>query len=175
MNKKIPLFVYHTDDDDPKKCSAKKMNKFGLAEIEKKFGKLPKKAVVLSPFSKKSISKQDRERVEKFGLIAVDCSWKNAEKIFEKISSSRVSRSLPFLVAANPVNYGKVLKLSTLEAFSAALYIMGFINQAKSILTIYKWGPHFLELNREPLEDYREAETSSEVIIRMRSYLNDAI
>ena len=175
MNKQIRLLIYHTDDDDPKKCSAKKMHKFGLAEIEKKLRKFPKKSVVLSPFSKKSISRQDRENAEKFGLIAVDCSWKNAEIKFEKISNNRITRSLPFLVAANPVNYGKVLKLSTIEAFSAALYIMGFTDQAKSILSIYKWGPHFLRLNKEPLEDYRKAETSAEVIARMHNYINNAV
>ncbi len=172
MNKQIRLLVYHTNDDDPKKCSAKKMNKFGFAEIEKNLRKLPVKAVVLSPFSKKSISREDKGIVEKFGLIAVDCSWKNAERIFEKISNNRITRSLPFLVAANPVNYGKVLKLSTIESFSAALYIMGFTDQAKSILTIYKWGPHFLELNKEPLEDYRKAKTSTEVITKMNSYID---
>ena len=172
MNKQIRLLVYHTNDDDPKKCSAKKMNKFGFAEIEKNLRKLPVKAVVLSPFSKKSISREDKGTVEKFGLIAVDCSWKNAERIFEKISNNRITRSLPFLVAANPVNYGKVLKLSTIESFSAALYIMGFTDQAKSILTIYKWGPHFLELNKEPLEDYRKAKTSTEVITKMNSYMD---
>lgn len=174
MNQQIRLLVYHTDDDDPKKCSAKKMHKFGLAELEKNLRKLPVKAVVLSPFSEKSISRQDRYDVEKFGLIAVDCSWKNAEKIFDKISSKRISRSLPFLVAANPVNYGKVLKLSTIEAFSASLYILGFTDQAKRILSIYKWGPHFLELNKEPLEDYRKAETSAEVIKRMESYIGNS-
>lgn len=172
MNKQIRLLVYHTNDDDPKKCSAKKMNKFGFAEIEKNLRKLPVKAIVLSPFSKKSISGEDKVTVEKFGLIAVDCSWKNAERIFEKISNNRITRSLPFLVAANPVNYGKVLKLSTIESFSAALYIMGFTDQAKSILTIYKWGPHFLELNKEPLEDYRKAKTSTEVITKMNSYID---
>jgi pre-rRNA-processing protein TSR3 len=172
MNKQIRLLVYHTNDDDPKKCSAKKMNKFGFAEIEKNLRKLPVKAIVLSPFSKKSISREDKVTVEKFGLIAVDCSWKNAEGIFEKISNNRITRSLPFLVAANPVNYGKVLKLSTIESFSAALYIMGFTDQAKSILTIYKWGPHFLELNKEPLEDYRKAKTSTEVITKMNSYID---
>jgi pre-rRNA-processing protein TSR3 len=172
MNKQIRLLVYHTNDDDPKKCSAKKMNKFGFAEIVKNLRKLPTKAVVLSPFSKKSISREDKFTVEKFGLIAVDCSWKNAERIFEKISNNRITRSLPFLVAANPVNYGKVLKLSTIESFSAALYIMGFTDQAKSILSIYKWGPHFLELNKEPLEDYRKAETSTEIITKMNNYID---
>jgi len=73
------LFVYHANEDDPKKCSAKKMAKFGFAKIETNIRKLPKDCILLNPFAKKSISKEDLTTAKKHGILAVDCSWKNAE------------------------------------------------------------------------------------------------
>jgi pre-rRNA-processing protein TSR3 len=75
------------------------------------------------------------------------------------------------VVAVNPVNYGKPLKLTTLEAFAAALYILDEINQAKELLSLYKWSAHFLTMNREPLEEYRNAKDSAEIISIMHQYI----
>ena len=171
MNQEFKLIVYHANEDDPKKCSAKKMKKFDLAFLTNNIKKIPKNALLLNPFSEKSISKEDLNIVRKNGIIALDCSWKNAEKSFNYFDLISHSRSIPYLIAVNPINYGKVLKLSTLEAFAAALYILDNIDQAKKILNIYKWGPQFLELNKQPLEDYRKAKNSAEVISYMKSYL----
>jgi pre-rRNA-processing protein TSR3 len=49
--------------------------------------------------------------------------------------------------------------------------ILGFTDQANRILQIYKWGPHFLELNAEPLEEYAMAENSEEIIEIQESYI----
>ena len=76
------------------------------------------------------------------------------------------------MIAVNPVNYGKVLQLSTIEAFAAALYIIGYQQQSKEILQIYKWGPHFIELNKEPLTDYSQAKNSAEIIKIMEQYID---
>jgi len=171
MKRKIKLFVYHTDEDDPKKCSAKKMNKFGLVILEKNIRNIPKNAVLLNPFAEKSLSKEDQESATKNGIVAVDCSWKNAEKSFQYLNKINVSRALPFLIASNPVNFGKPFKLTTLEAFAAALYILDEKDHAKDILNIYKWAPHFLKINIQPLEDYRTAKDSKEVIKMMKKYI----
>lgn len=171
MKNKIKLIVYHASEDDPRKCSTRKLHKFGLAKMEYNIRKLPKKSVLLNPFAKKSISKEDHNIAMKNGILAIDCSWKNVEKRFNIFEKDNVSRALPFLVAVNPVNYGKALRLTTLEALAAALYILGHVEQAKEILNIYKWGPHFIELNKKPLEDYRMAKNSREVIKSMKLYI----
>ena len=61
--------------------------------------------------------------------------------------------------------------IHALEAFAAALYILGEVQHAEKILGIYTWGPRFLELNKEPLEEYRQAQTSAEVIHIMNKYI----
>jgi ribosome biogenesis protein Tsr3 len=86
-------------------------------------------------------------------------------------------RSLPFLIAANPTNYGKPCILSTAEAISATFYIVGLKNNAIHIMSQFKWGPHFLKLNEELLEAYSHAKTSMEVVniqneFRINKWLN---
>ncbi len=167
----MKLFVYHANEDDPKKCSAKKLHKFGFVKLETKIRKTPRDAILLNPFAEKSLSKEDLKIAEKNGMLAVDCSWKNAEKSFDFLDKRCNSRALPFIVAANPVNYGRPFKLTTLEAFATAVYILGDTEKAEGMLNLYKWGPSFLTLNKEPLEDYRNAKNSSEIINIMKQYM----
>ncbi|MDH5747517.1 MAG: DUF367 family protein, partial [Candidatus Bathyarchaeota archaeon] len=124
-----------------------------------------------NPFSDRAFSPADRGRVERRGLAAIDCSWMHADEVFE-LSVRGVSRCLPYLVAVNPVNYGVPTKLSTVEALAAALYISGFGEEAERLLSIFKWGPHFLVLNRELLDGYAGAKDSSEVVELQRSFIH---
>jgi len=171
MSNPVRLVVYHADEDDPKKCTARKLQRFGYAVLERTVRRLPSSAVLLDPFAEKSISQEDRPIVLQHGLVALDCSWKTAERTFQSLELRLVPRALPFLLAANPVNYGKPYQLSTLEAFAAALYIVGEVAHAKEIVRIYTWGHRFLELNKEPLEEYRGAQTSAEVVQIMKRYI----
>lgn len=171
MKTPIRLVVYHTNDDDPKKCTAKKLHRFGYAVLERNRRRLPYHAVLLNPFAQKSLSQEDLRDAQQHGLVVLDCSWKHAEETFQALTGTMTPRALPFLLAANPVNYGKPYQLSTLEAFSAALYILGEVTHATEILRIYTWGSRFLELNQEPLEEYRKASTSAEVIQVMKKYI----
>jgi pre-rRNA-processing protein TSR3 len=172
VNKKtVRLVIFHANEDDPKKCTARKLHRFGYAALEKTLRKLPYHAVLLNPFAEKSLSREDLPIAQQQGIVALDCSWKTAEQTFLSLETTTISRALPFLLAANPVNYGKPFQLSTLEAFAAALYILGEVDDAKKILGIYTWGPRFLELNKEPLEDYRQAKDSAEVVRLMKQYI----
>ncbi len=137
----------------------------GLVELVKHPRQVPSGAVLLDPTSRKALSPADRGIVEDRGLVAVDCSWEKYERYFgPALKRKCVPRILPFLVAANPVNYGKPCKLSTIEALAAALYITGFKEEAEEILSGFKWGPEFLRLNEEKLEAYSKAEDSAQVV-----------
>ncbi|MGD0977950.1 MAG: DUF367 family protein [Candidatus Bathyarchaeia archaeon] len=163
MQRQVRIVVYNARQCDPKKCTALKLKRFGLVRQVVQLRFLPKRAVVLNPFSETAFSPTDRKRVEEFGLVGLDCSWEHAEKVLLKHVRG-TSRCLPILVAGNPVNFGKLTKLTTAEALAAALYIVGFRDQADELLSIFKWGHTFLEINHERLEDYANAKDSTEVV-----------
>lgn len=169
MQKLPKLVVYHARQCDPKKCTGLKLKRHGLVRLVSKMKLLPRRAVVLNPYSEIAFSPADRQRIEDFGLVALDCSWEHAEKVLLKRVRG-TSRCLPILIAGNPVNFGKPTKLTTVEALAAAFYIAGFKEEAAKLLSIFKWGHTFIEINREMLENYATAEDSSE-IIRMQSTL----
>jgi pre-rRNA-processing protein TSR3 len=134
---------------------------------------IPRRAIVLNPFSETAFSPEDRKRVEGFGLAALDCSWEHAEKVLKKHVRG-TSRCLPILVAGNPVNFGRPTKLTTAEALAAALYIAGFGNDATELLSVFRWGHTFLELNHERLEDYADAKNSIEVVELQKRFIEAA-
>ena len=146
LEESIPkLLCLHFNECDRKKCTALKLARFSLLKIVPKIRGRNYNAIFLNPFSKKVINDSDREIILKYGLIVVDCSWK---KIFNfKNFNLKNSRRLPPLIAANPVNYGKVEKLSSVEALAAALYVTNFHTYADLILSKFSWGVEFKKLN----------------------------
>lgn len=167
----LKLYVYHARQDDPKKCSARRMQKFGLAILYETVGKLPAGAILLDPTAEKSLSPADARYAGK-GLVVLDCTWSEVERIFPKLKSRRMrERALPYLLASNPVNYGKPFVLNSAEAFVAALYILGYVEQAREVAARFKWGETFLTLNKEPLEAYASANDSADVVRIQRDFM----
>jgi pre-rRNA-processing protein TSR3 len=78
---------------------------------------------------------------------------------------------VPFLVAANPVNYGKPLKLSCVEAIAATMMLTGFQAEAAAILGKFKWGHTFLKINQELFAMYSNCKTPAEVVQAQNNWL----
>jgi len=173
VQRQVRITVYHAAQCDPKKCTALKLERHGLIRIVSQLKFLPKRAVVLNPFSEKAFSPEDKWRIESFGLAALDCSWEHAEEVLRKHVRG-TSRCLPVLVAGNPVNFGKLTKLTTAEALAAALYIAGFREEATKLLSVFKWGHTFLDLNRERLENYAKAKDSTEIVKLQQLFMGNA-
>jgi len=169
----VDLHVRYEGDDDPKKCSARKLARFDLAELHRSARATPT-GIVLNPFAERALAPGDAaggpDEPGFDALVALDCSWETAER--EAFDLRGRHRALPFLVAANPVNYGTPFQLNTVEAFAGALCILGEREQAEAVLSKFRWGHTFLELNDEPLRRYADCADSEEVVAVQREYLD---
>ncbi len=153
QQKRTKLFVIPLEEDDPKKCTAEKLKRFGMVTFTNK-----PIGLVLNPFSPTLIKQmpEDEAIFTLKGVTAIDASWKKREEWGIKFLNN-YARRLPLLIAANPINYARPHILSTVEAFAAVLYIMNDIDLAEDILRKFKWGPNFIQLNKRALETYRTA------------------
>jgi len=166
----IRLYVYDEGQCDPKKCTAKKMIRFGIVQQIPSIRRIPHGAIILDPTAEKAISREDRGRAEARGIVVMDLSW-NRIDTFPQVGRDKAPRALPYLLAANPVNWGKPLRLTSAEALAASLYIMGYKEEACKVLEKFTWGEQFLKLNQEPLDRYSEAETSAQVVAIQSDYI----
>ncbi|KAL2343019.1 hypothetical protein Fmac_004304 [Flemingia macrophylla] len=128
--------------------------------------------VVLSPAGNQCVSREDYSIIQKKGLAVVDCSWARLDDVpFVRLRCT-APRLLPWLVAANPVNYGRPCQLSCVEALSAALTICGEEKTANLLLGKFKWGHAFMSLNGELLRAYSKCQNSYEIISVQNAWLS---
>ena len=174
----VPLHIIHLDQDDPKKCTARKMEKYGNAIVHKNVTKSPKRGFLLNPKSNDLLGPDDKRMIDLgASLVALDCSWKNIADSLDiiKTKTNLISKSLPLVLAANEVSWGKPGRLSTVEAFAISLWILGKEKQARKILQPFRFGKQFLELNKEPLVAYSGAKSNEELEKLQWDYFNKSL
>ena len=154
--------------DDPKKNTAVLSSKRGDITLHKRVNTLPKKGIILEPLCGKIFGPEDHNLLtqQNGSLVGLDCSWKQIESSVEQVMRrTRLKpRMLPLFLAANPVNWGRPGKLTTIEALAAATYLAGNREQASKLLSGFRWGERFIELNYEPLEEYSSAKSSADLV-----------
>jgi len=184
------LYAYDEGQCDPKKCTVRKLARAGLVKSVKVLRKIPHNTILLLPTAEKALSPADKST--KTSVTVLDCSWKKTETggfedFLRRVEQEgwerkgkrgrrewgRRKRALPFLIAANPVNYGKPFLLSSAEALAAALFILGEQEQSQRVLGGFKWGNEFLRLNWERLLAYSGAKDSGEVVALQSGFLNE--
>ncbi|XP_043499099.1 18S rRNA aminocarboxypropyltransferase [Polistes fuscatus] len=168
----FPVAMWDLEQCDPKKCTGRKLSRHGLIKtlrLSTRFSGL-----VLSPSGTKCVNPMDRNIVQDFGCAVVDCSWARIDTTPIGQIKAPNPRLLPFLVAANPINYGKPCQLSCVEAIAATLIITGFPDVANCYLDKFSWGHSFLELNKELLERYATCKDAKEIIAVQDDFIENA-
>ncbi|KAI1784811.1 DUF367-domain-containing protein [Ganoderma leucocontextum] len=167
----VPVAMWDFDHCDPRRCSGKKLARQGLIHtlrVGQKF-----RGIVVSPKGTQPVSPADKDIVAQTGLAVVECSWARLDEVpFNRISSPH-ERLLPYLVATNPVNYGKPWRLNCVEALAAAFYITGFDSYAERLLSGFGWGHSFWEVNKHLLEQYKTCESAEAVSAMQEKILAD--
>jgi len=158
--KKPKLYAIYHRHDDPSKNTIMKAARHGLVRI---IHHPPPGAITLTPYTVNVIAPTDRVIIEKRGVCVIDCSWRRRTPI-QKASRTPTARRLPILYAGNPINYAKPYTLSSIEALAATLYITGYTETAEQLLSLYKWGHTFKQLNQHLLQAYQEAKTRQEIL-----------
>ena len=154
---------------DPKRCSGRKLSRLGLIKELKLGRRFP--GLCLSPLGTSTVSPADKDIMFDQGLSVIDCSWaKIDETPFNRMKSAH-PRLLPYLVAANPVNYGKPCKLNCVEALAAAFYIAGYKDIAEKYMSKFSWGHSFISLNQGLLDEYAQCSNADEVIKVQEAFL----
>lgn len=165
----IRKIIYDLNQCNRKICSGQKLVRAGkVISLQKNKSFM---GILLSPCGKKAISKEDRNIIVKSGIGLIDSSWNKFDETDYSMFKKHRNRLLPFLVAANSINYGRPYKLNCVEALAAALYICEFDSEVESISQGFDYLKEFFKINDEVLKMYRNCENSTEIIEAQNKYL----
>lgn len=164
---RLQLRMWDFNQCDPKRCTGARLVQRG--HLTRMKLSQPFRGLVLSAGGETAVSPADAGLLETIGLSVIDCSWARLAEI-PRMKAGR-HRLLPFLVAANTVNYGRPSKLSCAEAVAATLYICGQQEASVAILQEFSWGMEFLRLNQELLDMYASCTDSQDVVDKQNEWL----
>ena len=162
--------LYYADQCDRRKCTGiktwqlykqKKLTSLKQMRFVKRITQIPRFSLILNPLATEKLTISDNSILLRSGVTILDCSWNQAEELFSRDFPHL--RSLPRLIAANPVNYGKQAKLSSVEALAATLYLLNYVEKAEDLLNHFHWGIQFFKLNQNLLTEYATCTTTDEV------------
>ncbi|KAK3898194.1 ribosome biogenesis protein TSR3 [Staphylotrichum tortipilum] len=146
---------------DPKRCSGKRLMRLGLMR-ELHLGQRHS-GVIITPNGKQTLSPADAPLLDQYGAAVVECSWARTKEVQWSKVGGKCERLLPYLVAANTVNYGKPWRLNCVEALAAAFAICGHLDWAAQILAPFSYGAAFLEINASLFKKYAACEDEAGV------------
>jgi pre-rRNA-processing protein TSR3 len=132
-----------------------------VSKSHPKTSRLPNTA--FRPNAKQIVSAADRELLDQHGAAVVECSWVRIKEVPWSRIGGKCERLLPYLVAANPVNYGRPWRLNCVEALAACFYICGHKDWAEMVLQHFSYGQPFLEINSQLLNRYAACSSEEEI------------
>ncbi|KAF1772468.1 Ribosome biogenesis protein [Phytophthora cactorum] len=160
----VTLRMWDFQQCDSKRCTGRKLCRLGYIKSMKPGAHF--RGLVLSPLESTSSLQRTGP-----SWRARASHWAKVQELPYKQLRSGVHRLLPFLVAANSVNYGRPHKLSCAEAIAATLYIVGLKQEAIQLMDEFSWGAEFLKINADCLEAYSACNNSAEVVEAQDAYL----
>ncbi|TIA86107.1 hypothetical protein E3P99_03792 [Wallemia hederae] len=167
----VPVAMWDFNHCDPRRCSGKKLSRQGLIRDMKVGQRF--RGIVLSPKGTQTVNPGDRDIVAANGAAVVECSWARLDEIPWGRIKSPHERLLPYLIATNPVNYGKPWRLNCVEALAATFYLTGFDEYGETLLSKFSWGHSFLKVNGGLLERYSKCKNSEEIIAEQERIMAD--
>ena len=168
----VKLAMWDSSQCDPKHCSGHWLAQHGY--VKRLAVGTTFQGLALSHHGQRVISRADRDMVLAHGLVVLDCSWNRTDEISVSKLKCNAHVLLPFLVAANNINYGRPYKLNDAEAFAAALVIVGLREEAEQLLESFSYGDEFFKINHDVLEAYAACSTTEEVVKAQEKYLAEA-